>query len=442
MRSYPKILWAMAGLLVLVSCSHDQPTGPGDLNAEFDKSDHQVLINNYIVQFDGRSFDGETTTFNYTVIGDGHEDRMNQFRLELPGCAGEPISGYPATARVIEDADGVQWMKWPERVYGDDSEGKQFAVTYAGDVPEGMILSGVKVGAQFEYGDVPGACAGAVAYTISGTVFTDLDGDGELDFEELGIAGVVVELENAGEEVTTALTDAQGIYSFDATAGDYTLRISYDGYPEAFNAQLQASFDATTALEIPVSVGPDATGNAFGFMPRTEDIIEDLESGDLTSTGEGRIFWKQQVRWAIVGVDNPNVVHDRDELEAFLEEIQTLYLTEIFQFTPGNELEEVWEILRPIPHAPIDKLRQELLITELNEVSGRGMVDDPGLQDVLIAWGEAVWVDNQEAARAAGGLDVGNGEEHDVSLATPELIPPAIDIFTLINTGGGGGVDE
>ncbi len=306
-----------------------------------------------------------------------------------------------------------------------------------------MIQCGVKSAAVFEYAEVPGACAGSTSYLITGAVYVDVDGDGMRDAGELGIADVAVELEAADGSISFQTTDAQGDYSFSSAAGAYTLRIDYDSYPDAFNAELQASFDATTPLEIEVTVGPDAGDNEFGFSPRTEEIIEDLEAGDLTSTGEGRIFWKQQFRWAIVGVDNPNVVHDREELEAFVAEIQELYLMEIFQFTPGNELQEVWQILRPVPHAPIDKLRQELLITELNEVSGRGMVDDPGLQDVLIAWGEAVWVDNQEAARAAGGVGFGNGNGHgDVSLATPELIPPAISIFTLINTGGGGGVDE
>jgi hypothetical protein len=307
-----------------------------------------------------------------------------------------------------------------------------------------MILSGIKVGAHFEYAEVPGPCAGAVVYGIDGSVFTDLDGDGSLDFEELGIANVAVELLSDDTVAAVQVTDDMGLYAFDVAAGNYTLRIAYDGYPDNFNAELGASFEATTGLEIPVSVGPDSAGNSFGFSPVTEVIIEELESGELTSDGEGRIFWKRHIRWAIRDeIGNPDQVHTPEEIREFIAQVQELYLTEIFDFTEGQELEEAYEILLATDLEGLDLLAQQLLATELNEVSGRGLIEDPELQDVLIAWGEAVWVDNQpEGLAGAGDRGPTDHDEPSVILATPELIPPAIDVFTLINTGGGGGVDE
>ena len=428
MRSLPKLLCAILSLMLLVSCSSEQPIGPaGSQTSDAAKSANQTVINDFVVQYDGRTFDGDETTFSYTVFGTGDFIQATQFRLELPECAGELNSWLPSShMRFYTDpGTGIDFIKWRVRINGDDLVGDQFSLTYPGDVPEGMILSGVKVGALFEYAEVPGPCAGAVVYAIGGTVFTDLDGDGALDFEELGIANVAVELEAADGSITSQTTDAMGRYEFTGPAGAYTLRIDYEGYPEAFNAELQNSFDATTPPEIEVSVGPDSSGNGFGFSPQTEVIIEELENGDLVSDGEDRIFWKRHVRWAIRNDTHADQVHSPEEIVAFLAAVQELYLTEIFQFTPGEELEEAYEILRATDLTPIDELRQQLLVTELNEVSGRGLVDNPELQDVLIAWGEAVWVDNQS-----------------VALATPELIPPAIDLFTLINTGGGGGVDE
>ncbi len=96
---------------------------------------------------------------------------------------------------------------------------------------------------------------------------------------------------------------------------------------------------------------------------------------------------------------------------------RSLYLPEIFQFTPGQELEEAYDILRlkacqsSNTCDPLEILRQQLLATELNDVSGFGLVDDPALQDVLIAWGEAVWVENQEGEPGVATLGAGHGDD-------------------------------
>ncbi len=443
----------LGSLLVLGSCLSDPSSPP----AAADKADSapvtvtthsetQTLINNFLVQYDGRTFDGEATTFRYTVTGTGDVPTLNQFRLELPDCAGE-LSGFAPTEEArFAHVDGIYYIKWFLDIEGDDTVGRQYAITFPGDVPQGAIHSAVVAGGTMEVGQVPGPCAG---YLIAGAVYIDADEDGARDADESGIANVAVELLQPDGSVLALLTDPLGDFAIMRTAGDYTLRIVYDGYPDAFNAELQASFAATTPLEIPVTVGPDATDNLFGFSPVTDTIIEDLVSGDLYTNGYSVKWWRQQVKWALDDVDHPDVVYDREELEAFLAAIEELHLPEIFQFTPGHELEEAYDILRlkacdsTNDCDPLEILRQELLATELSDVSGFGLVDDPALQDVLIAWGEAVWVENLAAARAASPLGAGHGDDPgDVGIVPDYQVPPAIEIFKMINTGGGGGVDE
>ena len=75
--------------------------------------------------------------------------------------------------------------------------------------------------------------AGLVGATLSGTVFLDIDLDGQLDgglstAGEPGIAGVTVTLYDMwGDEIASAVTDSSGIYSFDVAAGEtYTVGVA------------------------------------------------------------------------------------------------------------------------------------------------------------------------------------------------------------------------
>jgi hypothetical protein len=448
MRSFPKILSSIAGLLILLSCAPEPPTGP-DPAADAgraapsgpDKSLQQAVINNYVVQYDGRIFDGAETSFHYTVFGTGVEPALSHFTLELPDCAPE-LSGYAPTNSVSINYDpntGLYGIDWHLAVAADDLVGRQYSITFPGDVPEGVIHSAVRSGDVSGVGQVFGPCAG---YEIAGAVYVDADTDGERDFDESGIAGVAVELEHADGTVEVLITDPLGEFRTIRAEGTYTLRIPAT-YPGAFNGELGDSFDATTATEISVTVGPDATGNAFGFAPQSEELIYELETGILVSSGESVRFWTQELRAALRN-GGGNVQYDRATMEAFLAEIQTLYLAEIFQFTPGNELQEAYDLLKSNSREPIDELARQLLATEFNEVSGRGLTGEYAeLQDVLIAWGEAVWVENQAARARPEGPGTGSRPDHgSVILADDLNLPPAIDVFTLINTGGGGGVDE
>lgn len=74
-----------------------------------------------------------------------------------------------------------------------------------------------------------GFATGAFAYTISGTILCDTDGQGGFDPGDTPLAGVTVVLERADGAVVTATTDAGGNYAVDGndglTEGSWTVTV-------------------------------------------------------------------------------------------------------------------------------------------------------------------------------------------------------------------------
>jgi hypothetical protein len=396
-----------------------------------------VLINNYLVHFDGRVFDGNQTTFQYTVTGTGVEPALSHFTIELPDCAPELAAYHPTNSVSINHnpQTGIYGIEWHLAVEHDDLEGRQYSITFPGEVSEGVVYSAVKTGNETGVGRIPGPCAG---FLIAGNVFVDANRNGVRDdADESGITDVVVELVAGDGSVLTAITDAAGEYRFIAPEGTFTVQVDLAGYPDNFNADLAASFDATSATSLQVTVGPDALGNDFGFAPQTEEIIDELETGVLVSNGESVKFWKKQLRVALNN-GNGNAVYDEATLLGFIQQIEELFLETPYQFTAGNELQEAYDILRSNSQDELAQLYRELLATEFNEVSGRGLIGNGELQRVLIAWGEALIFEEQTAGKAVGG----GADDHEISVDPEGDIADAVELFWLLNTGGGGGADE
>jgi hypothetical protein len=67
---------------------------------------------------------------------------------------------------------------------------------------------------------------------------------------------------------------------------------------------------------------------------------------------------------------------------------ETLGIATPFQFGTGTEISEALAILGDAGKDPIVKLRRELLASELNFVSGNGLVGQEDLHEVLIIYGE------------------------------------------------------
>jgi hypothetical protein len=67
-----------------------------------------------------------------------------------------------------------------------------------------------------------------VKFALSGKVFDDLNGNGELEGMEMGLAGWAVDLEKpSGEMIISATTDVNGTYAFtNLSAGDYVVALA------------------------------------------------------------------------------------------------------------------------------------------------------------------------------------------------------------------------
>src|SRR6266545_467947 len=117
--------------------------------------------------------------------------------------------------------------------------------------------------------------------TISGTVFSDLNGDGTLDTGEIGIGGVTIELVDAnGIVIATTTTLADGSYSFTGVvAGNYTVRETDP-----------SGYSSTTPNTVALSVGAGSTGTAnLGDRRQgsvSGSVFKDLNGNGTQDTGE------------------------------------------------------------------------------------------------------------------------------------------------------------
>lgn len=282
---------------------------------------------------------------------------------------------------------------------------------------------------------------------VSGTVFVDADNNGEQGMYESGIGNVVLDIDDGQGNVATVVTDADGHYVYGGLGGAYTVTIDLAAHLDAFNDDLGSSFAPTTPLSVVVN---GATfGVDFGFVPVAEAILADLDFGELSSNARPVAYWVKLFRRGIIEEDSGRqaVGHDNgsgtdtsegwghdenylsvEQLHLALDLLATLYQPEPYQFTPGNELKEAYDLLKARPRTDIERLYRELFVTELNFVTNLGLVDEADRLAVLISWGESLLV--TEPANKAFEKDRASD------------LWNAITIFEAVNTGGGAGVDE
>jgi hypothetical protein len=393
------------------------------------------VLSGYLVHFDGREYANGNTTFSYTVTGQGAPHALSNFFLELPDCAPALVSYEPAGAIIgVNPLTGIYGIKW-EQLLGTD-ESRSYSITFPGDIPLGVIRASVKASTFLEIGEIAGPCSG---FEVSGTVFIDADADGILtEADEAGIiVDITVTLVDGYGNIQTAVTDINGEYAFLKIPGTYTIRIDTETPADDFNEELAESFDPTGPTSKIVTVGPDATGINFGYDPRAEEITYDIEMGILLTTGEPAKYWKKQVRSAMGGRTSD---FDPATMAQFIEEIQGLFFPDPFQFTPGNEFEEALAILSINSKDPYEQLLRELLTAEFNEVSGKGLVDEPELQSVLLSWAESIAI---AAAPVESAAPLATGGTGRTLLGFPigDRVGDAVDLLNQLNgsTAGGGG---
>jgi hypothetical protein len=389
----------------------------------------ETTINHYVVRFDGRTVSGGNTTFTYNVRGTGVAPSMTHFTVELPACAGAPVSYSPTVGGNINtnQGTGIYGLEWHKSVATDNFVGETYSVTFPGDVPLGIVRSEVKTeGGASEVGYVYGPCDG---FHVSGSVFVDANNDGARSPSEGGINNVTVALTD-GLDTITALTDAAGNYTFVVTAGSYAVSVDAATAASDFNEDLFATSTVVSPTSVVVAVGPDANAS-FGFEPKSGKIIADLESGVLDTNGLSVRYWKSQLRPAATGKNASD--YTAAQLLAFVQAVEALGIADPFQFGTGTEISEALAILSQGGNDEITKLRRELLASELNFVSGNGLVGEEDLHLVLITYGEELL--NQAAPTPVSIIPL--------AVRAPSETDEAGNMFGTMNgsTGGGGTED-
>jgi hypothetical protein len=343
-------------------------------------------INGYIVTFKGTEqseIENEAfTTFNYRVSGTGETPQLDSFFLEIPECAGEPVSWSFTQSAKIEDS-GIRWNR---SVSKDGYE--NFSITFDGDIPTGVIETEVVRAGRSVTGDIQGPCKGI--YTLSGIVFMDA-GSGSTD---AGISNVKVEISEKDSDSAfgSVQTTSTGAYSFTVLAGSYSISVPSELFDGSYQLITQSPYSVA-------DLSSDITGINFGYAINSDKVISELNEGIVMINTEPVRFWVQQVRHA--GKNNKNSDYSAAEMSKLLKNIENYFSPGPFQFGDDDELiiQNALDILtRPI-RTELDEFLQQLLTAALNIKSGRGaffidedntIVQDTDYNLTLLSFGKAL----------------------------------------------------
>ena len=416
------VLFAI-GLVALAGCTQREAPlmAPGDTSPLLSEA-----ISPYTLVFLSSDYDSESdqTTFHYQLQNTGAVEPgpatgvigvFTNVLVEVPSCAPTPDSFLPPDGGNLgTNVNGIYGMEWG--VGYDENPDFLYSITFPGDVPAGTVRGIVTRGGQHYLQSLTGPCEGS--FTVSGTVFTDADQDGFKGLTELGLSDVTVTLTD-GETSQNVKTDSDGNYFFTATTGTYTVEIDSLTADSDFNETLYQTWEATTPTSRSVTVGPNSGGNNFGWEPDLDHIVNGIDNGTYPTTGKSYKWWRRELDRAIRG--NSNTAYTPAQLIDFIHQIEAIALIDEYDFTPGHELQEAYDILNNHAFGDDDGvsimlstkiqdqgrhdayafLVRELLTTEFNQVSGRGL-SDLHLQLMLINWGEGLLKSNTPALQVIG----------------------------------------
>jgi hypothetical protein len=449
------LLFAVA-MLAFAGCTQREAPlmAPGDTSAHLSEA-----VSPYTLAFISRGYDSESnqTTFLYQLQNTGASEGgpasgvlgvFTSVMVEVPICA--PTLGSfspPDGGTLYTNANGIHGVEWG--VGYDENPSFYYSLTFPGDVPAGTVRGMVSRGGLNYIQNITGPCEGT--FQIQGNVFTDADFDGFKGLTELGISDVTVTLTD-GESSQTVKTDSDGNYLFIASTGTYTVRIDSLTADSDFNETLYQTWDRTTPVSRSVTVGPDSFANNFGWEASVDKIVAGIDNGTYPTTGKSYKWWRKELLRAIN--NQHNTAYTPAQLIDFIHQIDAMALLSEYHFTPGHELQEAYDILNNHAfgldddgtkvlvtltkdadngrHDAFAFLLRELLTTEFNQVSGRGLVD-LHLQLMLINWGEGVLSSNGSSSSL-----VLPGDDNPNSVTPP--VDAAGTIFRKANgaTGGGG----
>lgn len=248
-------------------------------------------------------------------------------------------------------------------------------------------------------------CEGYVS--ISGSVYVDGNGNEIKNSGESGIQNVTVTLTDNNGLKQYAQSDSDGNYSFVVFTGNeekvFTLELEQEtDITEDFNEELFNTHLPTTSTSgISVTASKDnVTGNNFGFEPKVEDLIIAFIGNDeveptIITNAEKRRFWLRQLLFGLaseVGLST-GIIEEEIPSEVpmtllleHLEDIENLLQENPFQLGQNKMYSALLTLLKN--NSDLDRLLTELLIAELNVVSGRG-TGSIDFDLALMAFGES-----------------------------------------------------
>lgn len=442
---------------IYISCSdlHNQDSGQpnaGSLSSELESLTQQefsnfiensVSLNNYLVVFNGKSYDESTdrSTFSYTVSGTGVEPALNYLFIETPACAGAPVTYAPSQSAKVS-SDGITW-----EASISTTGSRDYSITYSGDLPIGGVEAKSESGNTEDTATIPGPCKGI--HTISGSVFVDADQNQERNLTESGIQNVTVRLSDGNDYLLQKTTDT-GSFIFSVFTGNSSANFTVEVLESSqdatdFNETLFDTYLLTLAPPtITVTVNQvDITGTDFGFTPQTQKLIAQFEDGTIFLDTEDPKYWIQQLRYASKG--NKNADFTATQFIDFLTIIEDNFQDNSFNFSFGEDkIKAALDILsRPIK-TEFESLLVQLLAAELNVVSGGGS-DSEDFNRALLAFGEAAAAN---ALENLGTFEVSSLDtvtsimtQTNVTTSSTSTVSDANQLLTSFNfSGGGGGV--
>lgn len=419
----PPIIAVLVAVAVTALAGCTQREAPGfDPNSQTAKFTEAVAPFGLVYQSSAYDSDNNQTTFTYqlqntatpgTTPSGGVLGVFTTVMVEVPACAPAPTAvNPPLGAQIYTNTNGIYGVEWG--VGYDVNPNLVYTITFPGDVNTGTVRSMVSTGGQRFISNVSGPCEGD--YVVDGFVFTDANQNGSKGASELGISNVTVTL--TGSEATlTTLSDSDGHYTFTAAAGNYTLSVESSTADNTdYNESLYLDWDQTNSQSRSVTVGPDSNNNDFGWEPDVASIIAKVDAGDITTNGKSYKWWRSEFLRVLNG--QSNTAYTGAELLDFVHQIEDMALLDEYDFTPGSEIQQVYNILNNHffgdddgnsiklkngqgAHDAYSFLVRELLTFELNHVSGRGF-DDPALRAALINWGEGLLKNNAPAQPSSG----------------------------------------
>jgi hypothetical protein len=326
-------------LAALAGCTQrESPTMMSPGSSQF-----STATSPYTLAFISRSYNSENnqTTFLYQLQNTGAPTPgpatgvlavLTDVLVEVPDCAGNPVSYSPPDgANYGVNANGINGVEWG--VGYDDNPDLYYSVTFAGNMPAGNVRSQVTRGGFNYVAGLTGPCEGT--FTVSGFVFTDTNQDGSKGGSELGVANVSVKL-SGGESPEFVKTDSDGAYTFTVSEGSYTVSVDAVTADTDYNESLYRDWEPTNAQSKGVTIGPNSTGNDFGWEPNVDGIVARIDSGDLPTTGQSYKWWRKEFLRVIN--HQHNTAYTEAQLLGLIGTIEGYALLDEYNFTPGHEL--------------------------------------------------------------------------------------------------------